>query len=87
MHLLQLDEATAKTWQKQLLSGDKSEMPGMVRASFGCYNNKEDVDKLVTMLHRIAIGEYDGDYVLDPASGEYTPKGYEDAFSAYFLLE
>ncbi len=87
VHLLQLDEATAQTWQKQLLSGDKSEMPGMVRASFGCYNNTEDVDKLVTMLHRIATGDYVGDYVVDCASGEYTPVGYEDAFADYFLLE
>jgi selenocysteine lyase/cysteine desulfurase len=87
VHLLQLDEKTAKTWQKQLLSGDKSEMPGMVRASFGCYNNKEDVDQLVTMLQRVAAGDYQGDYVVDRATGEYTPVGYEDQFAEYFLLE
>ncbi|NHZ72057.1 MAG: aminotransferase class V-fold PLP-dependent enzyme [Aquificales bacterium] len=87
VHLLQLDEETAKTWQKQLLSGDKSEMPGMVRASFGCYNNKEDVDQLVTMLKRIAAGDYQGEYVVDRASGEYIPVGYEDPFADYFLLE
>jgi cysteine desulfurase/selenocysteine lyase len=87
VHLLQLDEDTAATWRDQLLSGDKSEMPGMVRASFGCYNNKEDVDHLVAMLYRIAAGEYEGEYVLDRASGEYTPIGYEDAFADYFLLE
>jgi selenocysteine lyase/cysteine desulfurase len=87
VHLLQLDEGTAATWRDQLLSGDKSEMPGMVRASFGCYNNKEDVDHLVAMLHRIAAGDYEGDYVVDFASGEYTPNGYEDTFADYFLLE
>lgn len=87
VHLLQLDEETAKTWQKQLLSGDKSEMPGMVRASFGCYNNKEDVDQLVMMLQRIAAGDYQDKYVVDCASGEYMPVGYEDQFAGYFLLE
>ncbi len=87
VHLLQLDEETALTWRDQLLSGDKSEMPGMVRASFGCYNNKEDVDQLVTMLHRIAAGDYRGEYILNSASGEYTPVGYEDQFADFFLLE
>jgi selenocysteine lyase/cysteine desulfurase len=87
VHLLQLDEDTATTWRDQLLSGDKSEMPGMVRASFGCYNNKEDVDQLVMMLHRIAADDYQGEYVVDRASGEYTPVGYVDVFSEYFLLE
>ncbi|UCC54683.1 MAG: aminotransferase class V-fold PLP-dependent enzyme, partial [Anaerolineaceae bacterium] len=38
VHLLQLDEREAATWQAQLLGGDKSNMPGMVRMSFGCYN-------------------------------------------------
>jgi cysteine desulfurase/selenocysteine lyase len=37
VHLLQLDEHAAHTWRSQLLDGDKSNMPGMVRASFGCY--------------------------------------------------
>lgn len=87
VHLLQLDAETAQAWQKQLLAGDKSEMPGMVRASFGCYNSKEDVDQLVTMLKRIAAGAYQGDYVVDSASGEYTPVGYADRFADYFLLE
>jgi selenocysteine lyase/cysteine desulfurase len=87
VHLLQLDESEAAAWREQLLAGDKSEMPGMVRASFGCYNNKEDVDRLVTMLERIAAGDYRGDYVVDRATGEYTPAGFEDHLADYFLLE
>ena len=87
VHLLQLDEGTAATWRDQLLAGDKSEMPGMVRASFGCYNNKADVDRLVEMLQRVAAGDYQGEYVVDRASGEYTPVGYEDQFADYFALE
>lgn len=86
VHLLQLDEATADTWRDQLLSGDKSHMPGMVRASFGCYNNQTDIDRLVEMLQRIARGDYQGDYRLDPASGEYTPAGFVEPLADYFLL-
>ena len=69
------------------LAGDKSDMPGMVRASFGCYNNTEDVDRLVAMLERISRGDYDGDYVLDRKSGEYHPRGFEEPLEEYFLLE
>lgn len=86
VHLLQLDEATADTWRDQLLSGDKSHMPGMVRASFGCYNNQSDIDRLVEMLKRIARGDYQGDYHLDPATGEYTPAGFVEPLADYFLL-
>lgn len=86
VHLLQLDEAAAHTWRDQLLSGDKSHMPGMVRASFGCYNNQSDVDRLVDMLRRIVRGDYQGDYRLNPATGEYAPVGFTEPLADYFLL-
>ncbi len=31
---------------------NRLKVPGMVRASFGLYNTKEDVDKLVSALER-----------------------------------
>ena len=69
VHLLHLDDATAHTWRDQLLGGDKSNMPGMVRASFGCYNDTGDVDRLVEMLEQIARHDYAGAYVLNRATG------------------
>ena len=87
VHLLQLDEAESHRWRDQLLSGDKSSMPGMVRASFGCYNNTDDVDRLVEMLQRITRGDYQGDYALDRASGEYRPRNFHEPLEEYFLLE
>lgn len=91
VHLLQLDEATAGSWRTQMLNGDKSNMPGMVRASFGCYNNTDDVDRLAEMVERVARGEYEGNYRLIPSSGEYVPVGadgpYEEPLADYFLLE
>ena len=80
VHLLQLPEEEAEVWQKQILQGDKSNMPGMVRASFGCYNNEEDIDRFIEMLARVAKGEIQGDYYLDRATGEFTPKGYEESY-------
>lgn len=87
VHLLQLDDSESARWRQQLLAGDKSDMPGMVRASFGCYNNTDDVDRLVEMLCRISRGEYNGRYTLDRHTGEYHPIGFEEPLGDYFLLE
>jgi selenocysteine lyase/cysteine desulfurase len=87
VHLLNLQDDETSHWKEQMLAGDKSDMPGMVRASFGCYNNTDDVDRLIEMLHRIARRDYRGDYVLDRASGEYSPRNFHEPLEEYFLLE
>jgi selenocysteine lyase/cysteine desulfurase len=87
VHLLQLSPEESHQWRDQLLGGDRSNMPGMVRISFGCYNNFEDVDKLVVMLRRIAAGDYEGRYELNVATGEYRPAGYVEPFEEFFVLE
>ncbi|UCG23324.1 MAG: aminotransferase class V-fold PLP-dependent enzyme [Chloroflexota bacterium] len=86
VHLLQMEEAEASTWRQQMLQGDKSEMPGMVRASFGCYNGADDVDRLLEMIERVARGEFRGDYRLMRNTGEYIPAGYQDPLNEHFLL-
>jgi selenocysteine lyase/cysteine desulfurase len=87
VHLLGLTAEESRTWRARVLSGDKSHMPGMVRLSFGCYNNTEDVDRLVEMLQRIVRGDYRGDYRLESGSGEYIPANYQEPLAEYFLLE
>jgi selenocysteine lyase/cysteine desulfurase len=69
---------------EEVLSGNKSNMPGMVRASFGCYSTTEDVDALVEMLARIVRGDYRGTYVQDRASGAFSAAGYAPPFAKYF---
>lgn len=56
---------------------DTPTLPGMVRASFGCYNNREDVDRFIEMLRRIVRREFLGKYTIDPATGMYSVDGYE----------
>ena len=87
VHLLGLDADGTAEWRRQMLGGDRSNMPGLVRMSFGCYNDRSDVDRLVSMLYRVAEGDYMGDYQLDRASGEYTPKNFRDTLSGYFSLQ
>ena len=86
VHLLKLSDEEAASWRTQILGGDKSRMPGMVRMSFGCYNNTDDVDRLLEMLERIAAGDYQGDYQLDIGSGEYLPANYEEPIAEYLPL-
>ncbi len=84
--LLDLDEKSAKTWRQRVLSGDRSQMPGLIRASFGCYNDESDIDVLTEMLERIVAGDYEGDYQLVRETGEYYPIGYAENFKEYFEL-
>jgi selenocysteine lyase/cysteine desulfurase len=69
---------------QEVLAGNKSRMPGMVRASIGCYNNESDIDALVDMLSRIVRREYKGIYVQDTASGAFHAHGYGVGFMKYF---
>ena len=84
--LLRDAETETAQWRRDPLAGDKSEKPGMVRISFGAYNNFDDVDALIEMLRRITRNEYRGQYYLIPESGEYKPVGYRDSMAEHFSL-
>jgi selenocysteine lyase/cysteine desulfurase len=71
-----LSVTPAEEKSQRAASCDSPVLPGMVRASLGCYNNREDVDLLVEMLHRIARKEYRGRYAIDPATGSWRADGY-----------
>lgn len=66
---------------------DNPLLPGMVRASFGCYNNKEDVDIFIDMLDRIVHKKYEGLYSLHPVTGMYVAKGFEVHSRDYFRFK
>ncbi|MFP3854454.1 MAG: aminotransferase class V-fold PLP-dependent enzyme [Anaerolineales bacterium] len=86
VHILDLPSEEAGQWREQIRQGDRSDMPGMVRASFGCYNDRTDVDRLVDALHQITLRGYRGEYKRDRATGEFTPVGYQEPLEQYFSL-
>lgn len=86
LHLLGLSQEEAAEVRRRMMAGDRSDMPGLIRASFGLYNTLEDVDRLLDAVSRIIQGDYQGNYVQDKASGEYSPLGWQPEFSAYFKL-
>jgi selenocysteine lyase/cysteine desulfurase len=85
--LLDLDAEQSLHYQQQIINNDRTQLPGLVRISFGCYNNEADVDWLVEMLERIVRHTYRGDYVQDPVRGEFWPRGHKANTAQFFSLE
>lgn len=69
-----------------VVDADSTAFAGMVRASFGCYSNEDDVDILVDMLERISRKEYKGEYVQNPVTGAFSAKGFEVDLSRYYSM-
>ncbi len=86
LHLLKLSKTQARSVRDAMLSGDRSNMPGMIRASFGLYNTFEDVDVFLDALQQIVHGQYKGQYKQIIATGEYVPSDWLPSFEPYFSL-
>ena len=82
--LLRVSAADDRALTAEVLAGNKTRLPGMVRASFGCYNTHEDVDALVAMLERVVRRDFRGAYVQDVSTGSFRAEGYAPDFSRYF---
>ncbi len=87
LHMLQVDSEKAVKYQDEIRRGIRSNLPGLVRVSLGCYNNESEVDRFITLLEKIVRREYQGDYVQDPGSGAYRPKGFNPELERFFKLE
>ena len=87
LHLLGLTTEQAHEVRRRMLAKDKSDMPGLIRASFGLYNSIDDVDAFVEALEKITRGEYIGHYRQDIATGEFRPEGWQPDFDSFFNLD
>ena len=87
LHLLGLSSEETSAVRQRMFQGDKSEMPGMLRISFGLYNTRQEVDVLLDALHVISSGRYKGKYLQDRATGEYSPLGWQVNLSDYLHLK
>jgi selenocysteine lyase/cysteine desulfurase len=76
LRLLKVDEEDALIHQEEILGGDRSRLPGLVRISFGCYTTVDEIDHTIEMLARIVDGDYRGDYRQDRATGDFFPRGF-----------
>jgi selenocysteine lyase/cysteine desulfurase len=85
LHLMGLSNSQVSQVRSSMLAHDRSDMPGMVRASFGLYNSFEDIDALVFALDRIRRSDFRGNYHQNIATGEYLPQGWSPDFDHYFM--
>jgi selenocysteine lyase/cysteine desulfurase len=84
MRLLGLSSDTVEHVRSCVLAGDRREMPGLVRASFGLYNTLEEVDTWLAALDQIQRGAFKGTYRQEKSSGDFVPEGWKPEFDQYF---
>lgn len=87
LHLLDMREEAAQKVRSDITNGDRSDMPGLVRVSFGLYNNFSDIDRLITALKNIKSENYQGKYRQNISTGEYIPDGWKMDFDRYFTFK
>jgi selenocysteine lyase/cysteine desulfurase len=74
--LLGLSPAEVEAYRAAVRRGDRSTMPGAVRASAGIDTTVEDVDRLLAAVARIASGEpAPVSYHQDRVTGDWWPEG------------
>jgi len=75
MRLLGLTREEVRRYRGQVRHGDRSAMPGAVRASAGINTTEQDVTRLVTAVARIVGSSPPVEYRQDPETGDYHPCG------------
>jgi selenocysteine lyase/cysteine desulfurase len=83
LRLLELDAGEVADYRAAVLRGDRSNVPGAVRASAGLSTTEDDIDRFLAAIDRIAGGEpAPVPYDLDPHTGDYWPHTSDDAWSS-----
>ncbi|MTI47007.1 MAG: aminotransferase class V-fold PLP-dependent enzyme [Firmicutes bacterium] len=87
-HLLNLSSGDISSLQKKLIFGDYSNVPGLVRVSFGMYNTRSEIDTFIEVLDNIMSSKTKllNNYNLIEETGEYTPKlNYKNILKEFTL--
>ena len=81
-HLLGISEADSSEARERMIAGLPVDLPGMVRASIGLTNTKDDIDRLASGLLAIARGDIRATYDKT-ASGDLEPVDSKHGFVAH----
>jgi selenocysteine lyase/cysteine desulfurase len=73
MRLLGLSREQVHRYRDQVRRGDRSAMPGAVRASAGINTTEDDVQRLLAAVARVAAGPAPVRYHQDRRTGDYHP--------------
>jgi selenocysteine lyase/cysteine desulfurase len=74
VRLLGLSRREVARYREEMLEGDRTKMPGAVRASAGISSTEEQIDRLLAAVARIAGGEPPIEYFQDPWTGDFAPE-------------
>jgi selenocysteine lyase/cysteine desulfurase len=77
VRLMGVDNKSLSNLGEEVVAGDKRHMPGLVRASFGIYNNRDEIDRFVAALEKIAAGDFNGDYRQNKKTGDFMATGWD----------
>ncbi len=86
LKLLHVSSSRIEAYKDEVEHGSHEGLPGLIRISFGCYNEESEVDALIEHLERAVRGDYPGEYVQDKHTGEFAPKGLTQDLAQYFSL-
>ena len=73
LRLLDLSPAEVARYRADVLSGDRREIPGAVRASAGISTTSDDIGRFLGALEAIITSKPDVRYTQDPSTGDYFP--------------
>lgn len=86
LHLLNITQDESHYVQQQIISGNRTEMPGFLRASFGLYNSKNEVDTFIEAIKNLQSRRFIGEYVQNRSSGDYSPNDWQPNYGDYFSI-
>jgi cysteine desulfurase / selenocysteine lyase len=75
LKLLKVTKAESERYHNQINRSYRAEIPGMVRLSFGLYNNTDEIDVCLRALE--SIYSHKGNYIMNKRTGVYTAEGFE----------
>ena len=84
--LLNISPEENKAFEERLLKGDRRNIPGAVRMSFGIYNTFEEVDQFIEALQKIRSGQIIGKYQQNEKTGEFHPQNFQFNFKDHFII-
>ncbi|OGC92544.1 MAG: hypothetical protein A2W25_07450 [candidate division Zixibacteria bacterium RBG_16_53_22] len=85
MRLLKISEDASKKYRDQINAGVRSEVPGLVRVSFGIYNTKAEINTFFKILKSIVNRTFRGKYLMDEHTGQVRPSGFRFPEKLRFL--
>jgi len=85
-HLFDLSQEDLDKYLDRVRKGDRTDLPGLVRISFGIYNTLEEIEYLAHAFREILKNGSRFKYSLNKTEGEYYPEGSSDKIDLSFLI-